>query len=324
VLVASSLPAAPPQIRSSQTRQQKYERHEFEKHERIYVTVGRMKRNYFVGEPVEIPVVLTNHSRHKIHAVTNFIPRANLSIHIRPYGRPERVHYGPYKPGRYPPTDYMLLPFDDVTVSTLIWGDPDQASDLAFPEPGRYIIRMELRLDIPEAGIRGAAYEIPPIEIEVEPTPDQLRALIDRLSQDRGFSDLQVRQLPDGWDEDQFELMKKHSPCPLTPYMFYAAANYLNLQWRQDRLNDDLANEALYYYQVAAGSDSAYRFEIYMDLIDLMDELGMSKAAVQTSLEMLDKINPDYLGRLGGSETLQKYLINTRELDPMRDWSLLP
>lgn len=317
--------AAAPQLGMEPPRKQRYDRHDFRKDERVYVTLGGMKKTYFVGEPVEVPLVFTNHSRFKIHVVTNLIPRSKLEVHIRPFGSPEHRYYGPFSQGQYPPSDYTVFPYDELTVPVLIWGDPQQPGDLAFPEPGRYTVRMNLRLDVPEASLFGATYEIPPFEIDVDPTPQQLEKLIDTLKQDQGFSDLQLRQLPVGWNEDQFALMEAHSPCPLTPYMFYAAANHLNLQWQQqEALDKELANKALYYYQVAARSDSAYRFEIYMDLLDLMDRLGMSEAAVQTSLEMLEKIHPDYLGRLGKSQVLRKYLLNTEELDPMQDWSLLP
>ena len=291
------------------------------------------RRRYCVGQPVIFPIIISNHTRYPITIQTSFNPRSMLRVNIRPELSYKRKFAGPYVKGYYPPLNHFIHPLDELHYSFVIWGDLGQETGLAFPEPGRYTVEIQLEFMVVENGFKGRI-DLEPVTIEVINPPSEIVPLIEELKADKGFVALNLKQLPEGWlvrvdpegwlvRVDEIHKDKKYPPSYLTPYLCYSAANEMFSILSADPSRSDLVESAQKCYQVASLSDSAFQIEILLSLLEFYQHLDLSIGAAQTAKRVIQTM-PRYMrGSIGNSDTLQKYLINTKELDLIHNWSLL-
>jgi hypothetical protein len=148
--------------------------------------------------------------------------------------------------------------------------------------------------------------------------------LIDELKKKRAFVDLHRRTIPpDKLDWLGALLPPKHPASALTPYMLYALANTLTHQRALQPDDKRLTDRILTYYQLAAQSDSAYQMDIYMDLLSFVDTLELTDACVEIARQALRAAPRDMIGKIGDDPLIQRYLLNTKELNPDLSWSLM-
>jgi hypothetical protein len=112
--------------------------------------------------------------------------------------------------------------------------------------------------------------------------------------------------------------------------LYFALGQSLSGVWVAERGNKAMADEMVQYLQLAFISNSPDKFEIGMDLLRLWDELGQATAAHQTALKILQIMPPYYRGKIGlvsekqKNNLFQKYLVNAKELTPIRQhWQLV-
>jgi hypothetical protein len=287
----------------------------------------RMIIRYFVGEPVVVPIVLSNHTQFPVTVKTNFNPRSHLHVIIRQEGKPSRTYRGPYRMGIYPVKEYFLYPLDEYSENFIVWGDYEEPTGLAFSEPGQYTIEISQEIGVPEGGVSGEI-NIGTVSLRIDPTPRQFQAFVEALKNDRGAIALQNMKTPPGWEKQMPMFLSQLPVSPLHPYLSLAYADHLQLEWEK-AYNDPkkaraLADEALASYQVAAKSDSALKLEAYSLLLQYVDRLGLSRVAEQVCREALAAAPGDRRGKMGSSPMLQKYLINTDEIEPTKNWLLFP
>ena len=300
----------------------------------LHARIGNTKVRYFVGEPVVVPIILSNHTSIPITVRTNFNPRSRLSVTIRQLGQPERIYYGPYSPGTYPMREFFLYPLDEYRSNFVIWSDLNERTGLAFPEPGQYAIELRQEVDIvieprslgkAERVVSGPIV-IGTMAILVEETPAPLRGFVDALKQNpQATRSLQNRETPAGWEDRLSNDIKNLPITALTPFIYLAWADHLQKRWEQMHGNPALAGEiadnALLYYQLAAHSDWAYKLESYDALLSFLDRIRAIKVATIIAQELLDNLPKDMLGKLR-SPLLEKYLVTTTEIDQIQYWQL--
>lgn len=320
----SAMAPAGPGKRSNQPHYQ------FDKTDFIKATMGTVQGKVFkdqpatfcVGEPVVVPVVLSNHTRFPITVSTNFNPRGYLNVRVRPEGDREHRSLGPSLPGSYPPSSFFFYPYEEYSTQVVLWGDSQDPAGLVFPQAGVYTIQMELTIEVPEGSFRGKL-PIGPFTITVQDTPAELAPFVDKLKKDKAAVDLTLRKTPVAWQGEIAGLIEKNPPNLFTPYLAYAAADYFSTEAAAHPGDKALADNALKFFQIAALSSSPFKAEAYMDLLSLIDKMELPAQAVKVANDMLQVMPRDRIGRIGELPALKRYLKNTREIDPTHYWALL-
>ena len=304
-------------------------------------TIEPGRRRFVVGEPVVLPIRVINHTRHLITIDTNFIPQSNLEIDIQPYDQRARAYNGPYPPGRrWPTASLKLFPHDQIEQNVVVWADLSQPGGLAFPEPGTYLLTINLMLGVPEANFT-QRLPFDPVQVEIVPAPEALAPIVDRLRELEAFDELQMLRVPEGEADAIEQLLLGHKPNVMTPYLALALANYYTFAWSGDQENRELIRKVLDYYRSAAYSDNAYKFDAYEMMLRFLDTLEETEIAARIAEEMLAELPATRRGRVGEMpflatekrqrtnvrslpELLGLYKVDTRELDPRLYWEVLP
>lgn len=289
-------------------------------------------KTFFVGQPVSVPLVLANHTKYPITLVTNFNFRSMLKVMIRPEGQQSYRYNGPYAvAGYYAPMQYFLYPMDEFRTNVVIWANVEDMNDisgnhLAFPKPGKYTIEVSIRIGIEEGSGGG---ELPlqdgRFEVEIQPTPKDQEPLVDMLNKDLNLIYLHLHKNPPYWgDKVPADILRQYPKTVFTPWLCYSLASYYALEFERKPTRDN-SDKALFYYQVAI-QDNKVPFweEAYGDLLNFVDKLNLGKAGEQLARDFINRISPDKRGRIGNKQVLQKFLVNTEELDPVKCWAFLP
>ncbi|MCL5270740.1 MAG: hypothetical protein M1457_09385 [bacterium] len=279
--------AAVPQTTPPRPRKQVI--HPFKQSDFVRGAIGLMPSTYYVGQPVVVPFVLSNHTRFPVTISTNFIPRSQVSVYIRPEGEAERQFFGPYGSRQYGNRDYPLYPLEEVRHDMLIWSDPARPTGLAFDKPGRYRLRFTIQFSVLEGPFTG---QIPlgPVDIVVQPTPPEMAPLVAKLSRNNAFAAFEVQAMPKGWSPG--DISPDLPPSPLRPYLFLAAGNALVNRYHANRDRAD-AKLARRYYDLGRGEKSAVQVELYLNLIMLMDELDNARDAANYCRELVSVMPAD-------------------------------
>ncbi len=294
---------------------------------------------FFLGEPVVLELRLSNHARKTLSIETNFVPQSNMEIEIVPPDSPQRSYGGPFEIGQYPMLVYELKPLEEISEYILIWADPTQEGGLAFDKPGVYQIRTSLVLRVIETDLINRV-PLETVTIMVEPTPPQLEPMVKQLAQLEAFAPLHLRRLTAELVDEMEAMLTLYPANAIFPYIVHGLANYYTFQLNKgdEAARKEALEKSLYYYQVAAQSTTAFKMAAYLDLLRLLDNQGMARIASQIAAQMLTQMPQQLRGAIGGfkdarkitgralilPELLNKYLINTRELDRERHWLLLP
>ena len=299
--------------------------YDFGPDEQVRARIDAPPTHCFVGQPLVVPITLSNHTRHPITLATNMVPRGYLKVTIHRSGRSGRSYYGPYIPGIYAPSDLPMLPLDEVTLKALIWADLKTESGLAFEEPGRYQLEFEVKVEIAEAESREGRIPLGRIDVVVEPTPEALRPMVDALRRHEGaFAAVHRGLFPEGMEEAMPRLVRSVPTNPITPYLLYAMAGRDKVLWTRDKSNRQLADSTLMLLQSVAQSDSVFKLQAWEGTLRFLDELGQARACEAVARTLVEVTPPERLGRIGDHELLIKYLLNTQEVDRSRLWWLLP
>jgi hypothetical protein len=292
----------------------------------------KMNIRYFVGEPVVVPIVLSNHTQYPITIQTNFVPRSQLHVILRREGMPSRTYYGPHNPGIYSNQDLFLYPLEEHSEAFVIWSDPEDPSGLAFAQPGEYTLEISQTISVLEGNITNEL-NIGVVTVRIDPTPAEIGPVVKAMIEDGAPRFLQRRVMPPTWDEKMPGFLRdiENQRIPvtsLTPYLCLSYADHLQVKWAEVEEGSQraqlLADEALKYYQMAVKMDSAFKTEAYISLIRYFDRLGLARPAVVYCKELLEIVPRDQLGKIGSSTIMQRYLINTDELDPTSNWLYFP
>lgn len=284
-----------------------------------------IKTTYFVGEPIVIPLALCNHTKFPLTLETNFNYRSMVTINIRPEGQQQYRYSGPFMAGYYPPAPFKLLPLDEVHAYLVVWADWETPSHLAIDKPGRYTLDVSIQIGVDETKV-GMQQLIPQsgtFTIDVKPTPKALEPLLDLLKQDMNPVYIQLHKNPPAWGERTADILKQYPNTPFTPYLLYCLANYYTTV-HDIKPTKEAADKALLYYQSAVLNKWAYWEEAYIDLLTFLDKLELGNAAAYHARRLINGSSEDRLGHIGDREVLQKYLVNTIELDPEQYWAFLP
>ncbi len=284
--------------------------------------IAEHRSDFFVGEPVVIPIVLVNHMQHPITLRTNFNPRGNLVVTIQRENQAPQPYYGPYKLAIYAPLDIKMDPMEQLDRQLLIWGDGNSDSGLALPEPGTYTVSISIKLEVPEAKFIDQP-TFPPFQLRVLATPPALAPLVTELRGWRGFIPLQLKVPPEGHEERLMELIQQYPNNPLTPYMCYAAYKELLRQYNLHPEDKTLADRMLYYLQIAVVPETSFQIEALNELLSIFDQMNLSIPAWSTATRILQVMPRDLQGLVGNSKLMQKYLINSKELKTEQYWSIL-
>jgi hypothetical protein len=298
-----------------------YPKLEFNSNDFIRAKVGRMRPSYFVGEPVAVPVTISNHTRFPLTITTNLAPRSHLKIVIRPENMPARAYYGPWEGGSFPTTDFDMLPLDELNEKILLWADNQQPEGLVFPTPGKYKVEMSLRIAVQGNQVVNTL-KIDPVVITIVPTPANMAPLVQILRDHKLFDQLHRRVLAPSEVDTVRKLGKDFPGTPFTPYLYLSLASQLEYRNRLNP-NPELTEELLYAYQIAARSDSAYRFPAYLNLIEFMDRQEMSEAIPSIFGEMVHNMPRSWRGKVGNVPAATKYLHMSGEIPPTQFWTLL-
>jgi len=327
LLLCALAPGQSPQIKKSHDKPH----YAFDETDFIWPSLGSLDHRplqdgsyeYFLGEPVVVPLKISNHTRFPVTLTTNFTPRSMLKVYIRPEGQRERRCLGPNMPGYYAPKEFLLYSLGEIGQPVIIWSDADRPEKLAFSEPGKYRLRITLDALIPE-GSKKFTLTFDPIDLTIVPTPPQFVPLVAELRKGEVLRNLQLGKNPPEWKGDTERYFKQYLGTLFAPYLAQSAANYFFVEHAKEPGNKTAADKALYYLQYAAYSASPFQVPVYEQLLAFFDTLGLTIPAEQTARKMLTIMPPYLLGRNGSDELLQKYLINSDEMDPVKDWALLP
>ena len=300
----------------------------FSEHDFIRAKILPFRKSYFVGEPVVVPIELSNHTRFPLTIQTNTIPRGTLKVTVQPQTGRAYPYYGPYMEGTYAPVNVYLYSLENASLQALIWGDASDKYGLAFSKPGQYTVQMELALDITEADVQ-SSIKLDPFTLTIVPPPDDIKPIIEELEKNRGFIQIHLREMPPGWNERLLEIVDKYNAQTLrslTPYLNYVAALYLETKYDDDKTpdKDKLLEKIQIYYQVAAASDSYYKYAATMDFLRFLDKAELYDAARIVAHQVLKVAPPQYIGKIGSNTLLAKYLGNTQELRREALWPLYP
>lgn len=302
---------------------------EFDQTDFIRGRLGSVKSTYFVGEPVSVPIYLSNHTRAPLTIQTNFNPRSKLGVTIQPYGKRAKQYAGPFRRGIYPNNDFYVFPMEEIKKTIAMWSDRADESGLAFPEPGRYIVEMEIQFQIKENGLPGRV-NLGKFEIDVVAPPDAIAPFIRELIDNQLIGELQLHEMPEGFAGRIEEMIQQMPINPVTPYLTYALGSYKVEQMTQqaEELPEEalrrIQEDALRYLRSAALSDFAYKWDAYLEYIKLLDALHLNDEALEAVEKFVEEMPPQYKGKMAESKLLSKFLVNTQELNPIRSWTLLP
>ena len=281
--------------------------------------LGTLKSEYYVGEPVMIPLVLINHTVHPITLRTNFNPRSALMIMITRENQVPQQYFGPYPPGFYAPLEPPLDPMEEFSTRILIWGDANSDSGLAFPEPGIYTVSIAIKLEVPEASFISQP-KFAPIQIKVVPTPPEVAPLVEDLKKYRAFIPIHFRNLPKGHEERIIELIQQYPNTPLTPYMAYSVYASLLDKYNLHPEDKTLADRMLYYLQIATVPVTSFQIEGLNSLLSIFNDMGLAVPAEAAARRLIQNMPRDMIGLAGSNKVMQKYLINAKELDAGKNW----
>lgn len=298
----------------------------FDVNDRIDGMVGAMKKTYFLGEPIIVPIKLANHTRYPITLECALNPRAGLKVMIRPEGDAQFRYNGPYLKGYYGPTPFFMYPFDEVQHNLVIWSDLELPGRLALAKPGNYTFNVSVMVKVTESPIPEQELKLEggTFTVTVVPTPKPLEPLIELFKQGDNLLYLQLHKIPAIWGPKTIDILNQYPQTMFTPWLCYSLGTYYYSMY-EEKPSREAADNALKFYTFAAKSDSPFRDEIYRySLLPFMDKLDLTRPAAVTAAEFLSKLPEERRGRIGNDELLQKYLVNTTELDPIKYWAFLP
>lgn len=307
----------------------------FDQNDFIRITLDPFRNTIELGEPLILPFRLVNHTKFKVSIVTKFHPRANLSVYVSREGEAERQSYGPYLAGQYLPDDFVLYPMEEAPVDLVIWADRETPDGLVFQEPGKYSLRLELKIEARLSQVRGAVplvtkdlTQVKSLPVTVLPASEANAPLVEQLRSLHAFPNLQLRNLRLPGSHEALKvavpsLIQQFPDAPLTPYMDFAVANEAVAGGGADQKNDELYALAANHFQRAAAASSAFQEKAYLDLVRHYDRRGHSELARQAAEKLLQVARPERAAQFGSRDLVRKYLHNSAELDPARYWSLL-
>jgi hypothetical protein len=318
--------------RSSSSATKEKVRYEFTRTDFVNGRLRMEKRgDIHVGEPLVVQIWLINHTRHPLTLKTNFIPESRLHVTVRRRGYSPRTVQGPYRPGYYPDDNHRLYPMNEVSHELVIWGDTNSPDGLVFPEPGDYIVDINLDILIPEAGMDGNL-PLGHFEIRVVDTPETLEPVISELIRQDGFGKLMLQRVDDGFARSLQDLLYKGYPkSRLTPYMSFALGNYLAGRWirikddpgHDEHMKQELIDRALFQLQTTLLYKSPLRDDADLALMTLFDTLKLSDQAAEYARNYINHNPRPMIGVVGNHELVKTYLVNTAELDIMKHWLLV-
>ncbi len=294
---------------------------------RSTVDLGRIKRSYFVGEPVAVPLVLSNHTRFPVTIETNFVPVSQLQVYIQPENDREERYPGAHLPELYGTVEIPLRPLASSTTQVHLWADRESSVGLAFEAPGEYRIRIVQTASVKEGGaaLRNIQLNYPEFTLRIRETPDELKPLIERLKQIKGFISMQLGRLPPEMSIEEAEEIVRTAPAsPLTAYLYNCLGARYQLEFIDDPSRRDLADKALFYYQSASLSDSPIQIEILLNLLRFFDRLDVPQGAADTARRLVETMPSNQRKNLGSHSLVQKYLALYDDIEPMTFWTLLP
>ncbi len=280
------------------------------------------KNNFMLGEPVVVPIRLVNHTQFTITILTNLTPRANLEVNIQSSTERERRYWGPHPPGNYVDQEFLLYPLEEFPMDILIWGDSETPNGLAFPQAGAYKIKISLVVGAKGTDVRGPI-PLDPFVINVQTPPAQFAPLINMLCEAKAFPDLQLRHMPDALKDRMVQLANDYPNAPVSPYLTYVLA----LRYYGDAMQDSAEVEkykiAEEYLVRTALADSTLKAEAYEDLIRLYDRWEKPDLALKACQELIKAAPPQIAPRFGSVPYIQKYLINSAEMSPVKYWDIM-
>ncbi|MDO8944763.1 MAG: hypothetical protein Q7U75_16395, partial [Desulfobacterales bacterium] len=271
------------------------------------------------------PLVLVNHTKFPITLLTNFICRSQLKVMIRPEGQAQFRYIGPNVPAAYyAPAPFRLFPMDEYHTYLVIWADWEAPGNLAISKPGTYLIDIRQQIAIDEGTGGGELkYEGGMFSVTVDPTPTALEPLVELLKKDQNLLYLQLNKPPAKWGAKTLDVLKQFPSTPFTPWLCFALANHYAGEYTR-KPTREIADSASYFYAITISMDSPMWEEAYFDMLQFYDELELAVPIAELGRKLLAKVSEDRLGHIGNDSLLQKYLINTAELDPTKYWALLP
>jgi hypothetical protein len=315
-------------IKAGYTKSQRVKapHYQFNKMDRIEGTLGKVKDEYFVGEPVVIPILLSNHSRFPLTLSTNINPRSMLKVQITASDGNAYEYHGPFQSGLYGPTEYFLYPMEEVSYQFVLWADFDRPDGLAFSDPGLYQIQLDLQIKIVEGpnGEMQTRLPLGGVTIKVVPTPEKYAAFVATLKHDHVAANLQMRKTPAIWNEKVVDVLNQQKGSIFYPYLLYSAGNYFNVQANNNPTDKQSRDKGLMYLQLAGQYPFPYRVDALLDLLSICDKLDLFGPAAQVSHDLIKNVPSDRIGKIGSLELIKKYLVNTEEIDPVTYWTLEP
>lgn len=340
VVLAGAVQAAPPPSRPSSPtfrRGHDYQKPRpqatpmpFTTRDFIRFTAAAPKGPFHVGDPVTFDLRLVNHTEYAAAIIAAFHPRASLKVTIQPPGQRQRRTYGPYKVGDYPEQDNFLYPLEERPAYITLWGDIDTPSGLVFPEPGRYEIKLELEVGAQLSKVRGTIpalagdlKPLPPFKIDILPTPADYAPLVQRLAGLRAFPELQLKTIPEGLAGEIEQMIAQYPATPITPYLDYAVASRAWKEAGEKFDNDKAYNLAVRHLQRVALSDAPTNNDACLALVRLFDKRGLAYLARESARRLLATAPRDLAVLYGLDPDVERYLIDSAEMNPIAYWSML-
>ena len=289
------------------------------------------KREIFVGQPFVVQIWLINHTRHPLTIKTNFIPESRLHVTVRRRGYSPRTIDGPYETGFYADDNHRVYPMQEVSHDLILWGDKNSPNGLVFPEPGTYIVDINQDIHMVEAALEGNLV-LGQFELEVLETPETLRPVVSQLINHDGFNRLMLQRVDIEFAATLEYLLGEPFPkSRLTPHMSFALGNYFAGRWsiiKNTRrftagYRKKLIDRGLIQLQIAALSNFPLRDDADLALMTLFDSLQQTRLASDFAKKYVEHSPRSMIGIVGNHKIVQQYLINTAELDLMKDWLLL-
>ncbi len=289
------------------------------------------KREIFVGQPFVVQIWLINHTRHPLTIKTNFIPKSRLNVTVRRRGYSPRIINGPYENGFYADDNHRVYPMQEVSHDLILWGDKNSPNGLVFPEPGNYIVDINQDIHMVEAALEGNLV-LGQFELEVLETPEALRPVVSQLINHDGFNRLMLQRVDIEFANILRKLLGESYPkSRLTPHMSFALGNHLAGLWTKikntSRFTPEhkkkLIDQGLIQLQIAALSNFPLRDDADLALMTLFDSLQQAHLASGFAKKYVEHSPRSMIGIVGNHKIVQQYLINTAELDLVKDWLLL-
>lgn len=284
------------------------------------------KTNITLGEPLEVPLRLINHTEMAINAMASTNPRSGLRIMVQqlePKPDRPRQSFGPFEAGNYAPMPMPLYPFEEYPLRAMVWADLETANGLVFPEPGVYQVRLALQVGA-ELSQASGFIDTEPFQVTVAPPSPENAEIFEELSKAKAFDELQLRRTIEGKEARWAELAEKYPNSSLTPYLNYALGLYhYRMMIAAGEDNKPELAKTVSYLQKGAVAETPYRLEMLDNLLHVYDRVGDAQSARETCYLLLNASPKEAGQRQGSSKMFIKYIGNAGALDPITYWELL-